>query len=278
MKAGDLGVDTQSPEGEGTPPEGSPAPEGTEGHHSEEGAGSPDAGTPPEGSEAGAEGGEGDKSQERINGLMSKWQTEENAHNETKGKLAQYEKQFGPLEGQSKPFINNQKSNDSRIDPNDPNLPLVLRDGWAPKDMADLQEGIKQAALYGASIGSKQALGTIDSQNQTKVDAEKAVDDFVAEVKTVDTEFDDKAFFKYASDHKFPLNNVGDLRAVYSSYITLRRATKDAATDAIKNKEGRQNPSGKPGSGTGDAGTKMPFTKISKAGSAQDIIHDHFKK
>ncbi|KKM26580.1 hypothetical protein LCGC14_1583340 [marine sediment metagenome] len=60
MKAGDLGVDTQSPEGEGTPPEGSPAPEGTEGHHSEEGAGSPDAGTPPEGSEAGAEGGEGE--------------------------------------------------------------------------------------------------------------------------------------------------------------------------------------------------------------------------
>lgn len=274
MDASKLGVVTPGGEGQGAGTE-------NEGQHSESKAGTGDDTTKSqhqpegEGNNDGAgngEGGEaGDPKDKRINDLMSKWQTEEAGHKKTKSELELYKEKFGSLDGDGKPAPKARKAPD--IDEGDEDLPQALQAGWQPKTMEELQEGLRQAALYGARIAERNITEKTLSAEQARKEAEQQIDDFVAEVKQVDPEFNDKVFFEYATEHGFPVSSVKDLRAVYSSFVSLERAKRGAVETALKNKDARKNPVGKPGSGQGN-GSAVPFSKIQQATSAKDLISD----
>ena len=261
-------------------------------HHShiDEGTGKDGAAKPPvvkqpEGKDGAGKGNEGgaddgqqkDPKDERINNLMSNWQKEEAGHSKTKTKLQQYEEKFGPLDGEGKPAPKAKAKLVPDISDEDPDLPVALKPGWQPKTMDELQEGLRQAAVYGAQLADRNISKRTQSAEQAQKDAEAQLDNFVTEIKAVDPEFDDKVFFQYANEHGFPINSANDLRAIYKSYVSLERAKRSAVEGALKNKDGRRNPVGKPGSGQGDNGG-MPFSKISKASSAKDLVRDLLSK
>jgi hypothetical protein len=219
------------------------------------------------------EAGAGDPKDKRINNLMSKWQGEEASHKKTKTELEQYKEKFGALDGEGKPTSKAKQKIVPEITEDDPDLPDSLKPGWAPKTMADLQEGLKQAALYGAQIADRNISERSQSVEQERKDAEQKINDFVTEIKEVDPEFDEDVFFKYANENDFSINSVKDLRAIYKSFVSLERAKRGAVETALKNKNNRVNPVNKPGSGQPGTGG-VPFSKISKATSAKDLISD----
>jgi len=233
----------------------------------EEGAGAEGAG------EGAGNEGEGDPKDKRINDLMSMWQSEGSDHNKTKTKLQLYEEKFGSLDGEGKPAPTAKPKVVPDISADDADLPDALKPGWSPQTIAELQEGLKQSALYGAQLADKNITQRTQTTEQARVEAEQQLDTFVAEIKKVDTEFDDKVFFQYATEHGFPVSSIRDLRAVYSSYVSLERAKRGAVDQALKNKDGRKNPVGKPGSGQGGNGA-IPFSKIQQSTSAKDLISD----
>jgi len=104
----------------------------------------------------------------------------------------------------------------------DENLPSYKKEGWQPKDFSELSKALEEAEERGV----QRALSTLEQrQAESLAQSQKVkqeVDDFVAEVKKTDKEFDDKDFFSYATKHKFPLKTTGDLRAVYSSYAEIQ--------------------------------------------------------
>lgn len=205
----------------------------------------------------------------RIYDLMSKWQSEEAGHNKTRTKLQLYEEKYGPLDGDGKPDPKAKQRAAPTLPDDDQDMPEALKPGWNPKTMEELQEGLKQAAIYGATLAGRD----VRQEQVTRQEAEQQLDNFVAEIKATDSEFDDKVFFQYATEYGFPVNSVNDLRAVYRSYVALERAKRGAVEIALKNKDQRKNPVNKPGSGTGD-GSGVPFSKISQATSAKDLISD----
>ena len=133
---------------------------------------------------------------------------------------------------------------------------------------------MKQIMVYGAREGEKNALDKIQGDADVRATAQTQVDDFIIEIKGVDKEFDDKAFFAYANKYNFPLNTVTDLRSIYRSYVDTNQAVADAKKEGAGNREGRDGDTvNKPGSGSGE-GKGVPFSKISKARSSSELVHD----
>lgn len=205
---------------------------------------------------------EDDPKDSRINNLMSNWQKAESSHNKTKSELDIYKQKFGDIDTEQPVVV---KDNED--------VPDSFKPDWNPKNIEDVQKGMRESAEYGA----KQALGTIEKSRNDRQEAESAVDYFITEVKTADPEFDDKEFYKYANKHHFPLNNVQDLRSVYSSYYEMQKAIAGAGKTAIENKEKRNDKVNKPGSGEGQ-GSGINYEKIRGAHSATDLISDMLKQ
>lgn len=258
-------------------------------HSEEEGSGTgDDNGQPQESTEESDDGEDSESSEEsedqpeddsnkRVNDLMSKWQREEagspgTKHGETKSKLKQYEDTFGPLPGEGQQAPQQQKGGD--VPQDDSEIPAALKKGWAPKTMEEFQQGLKDVAQYGAKMARKQMQEEQQSTEQARKEAEEKVDNFVAEVKQADPEFDEKSFFKYANDNNFPLKSIQDLRAVYRAYVQLQRAQQTSSTKADKNKAKRKAPVNKPGSGS-PSGGGISYKKIRGYSSVQDLVSDH---
>ena len=292
MKAADLGVATGEEENTESQQEagGGDDKSSDAGQHSDKGHGTGDDSTKTHddnsgedtGSDQGdgtgndqGEGGELDEKDKRINGLMSEWQKEEHAHGETKSELQRYRETFGDLPGEGGKHItkegNKQKSGQGS---DDPSVPDALKPGWAPKDMAELQEGMKQVAAYAAQMGAQQVMSKQDSEKKAREEAEKQTNEFISQVKTADPEFDEKAFFAYANKYSFPLRSVSDLRGVYRAYHDHTKAIASAQKQGAGNRDKRSGDGvNKPGSGAGK-GSGVPFSKIQGAGSATDLVHD----
>lgn len=209
--------------------------------------------------------------------LISKWQgeAEGNGHraDSAEGRLRAYKEAFGELPPKGERAAPRPAEGAGKVAQPGDDVPDALKEGWAPKDMAEFQQGLRDIAQYGAKL-AHQGIG---EQQAAVAEAEKAVNDFVNEVKTVDKEFDENVFFGYAEKYKFPLNSVQDLHAVYHAFVDFNRGVRDAEARGAKGKEDRKTPVGKPGAGSGD-GTHVPFTKISQARSITDLVHDSLHK
>lgn len=213
---------------------------------------------------------------------MSNWQREQagspgTKHGETKSELQRYKETFGELPGEGTPPASRPPAKPAPSTPpspnDDPDAPPALREGWAPKNVQELQQGIREAAEYGAKI----ALKTISQQSQAAQEAEQQVQSFVDEVKGADPDFNETEFFAYATKYRFPLNTIQDLRSVYVNYVDRQREIRTAEARGAKGREQRREPVNVPGAGPG-TGPKVPFSRISKAASAQDLVHDMLRE
>lgn len=211
-----------------------------------------------------------DPKDERINNLMSKWQKEEHQRTVTQTELERYKAQFGELPANGNPPAPRPAAPAVRTPQGADDLPTPLKPGWAPQTMEEFQQGLSEIAQYGA----KMAHQSLQEQSDARAQATQVVDDFVAEIRSADPEFNDKLFFGYADKYKFPVSNIDDLRRVYVAFTDNNRAIREAEARGAKNRDGRTDPIGKPGAGAGGGNGAMPFSKISQAHSAADLIHD----
>lgn len=106
---------------------------------------------------------------------------------------------------------------------------------WKPKDMAELGRAIKMAE----ERGHKRALADLQKMESDRANAKQQVDDFVADIKKTDKDFDEDDFFQYAVKHKFPVDTVKDLEAVYSAYSETQAAAAEGEKRGRKGKAAR---------------------------------------
>ena len=118
-------------------------------------------------------------------------------------RLAEFEKGGKGVKGQETP---------EKAPYEDPN--------WQPKSLSE----IGQAIVHAREAGKREVLAELESRETIAKEAKQQVDDFVADVKKSDKDFDEDDFFQYAVKHKFPINTVGDLRAVHSAYSDTQAA------------------------------------------------------
>ena len=295
MQSTELGV--VSPEEEPnpqaqTPENGGAEEEGTQGApHSDEGQGTGTgaAKTPDEqnsqngtvklkdGQELGAE-----EVDERINGLMSKWQNADNEARTYKEQVEAYQNQFGPLQNGQQPqqqtTPQTQPQQHQQGQPHDEDLPVELQPGWQPKSMEELQQGLKNIYVH----ASQKAVQSIEekqkTEQQARQQAQEQLDSFVSEVKGADPNFNEKDFFGYASKNNFSLNSIDDLRSVYGAYVDRQRAVRQAQKSANENKNARSGiPVSQPG-GQGGDGNGVSYGQIRNAHSAHDLALDMLKR
>ena len=139
------------------------------------------------------------------------------------------------------------KPNESQED-----LPSFLKPGWKPKDFTELGSALKEAVEWGEKRSLK---ASEDKSNQT-IEAKKAVDTFVTEIRKSDKDFDDQEFFQYIERHKIKVDTIDDLKSVYSAYGEANADGKMAERRAILNKVKRAADSvSKPAS----AGAGLPY-------------------
>lgn len=131
-------------------------------------------------------------------------------------------------------------------------LPSFLKPGWKPKDFAELGAALKEAVEW----GEKRSLKAGEEKSAQAIEAKKAVDTFVAEIRKSDKEFDDQEFFQYIQRHKIRVDTVDDLKSVYSAYIEANADGKMAERRTLLNKVKRAEDSvSKPSS----VGGKLPY-------------------
>lgn len=131
-------------------------------------------------------------------------------------------------------------------------LPSFLKDGWKPKDFRELGSALKEAVEW----GEKRSQKATEEKSLQSVEAKKAVDAFVEEVRKSDKEFVDTEFFQYIERHKIKVDTVEDLKSVYSVYSEANADGKLAERTALSNKMKRGADSvSKPSS----AGGKLPY-------------------
>ena len=131
-------------------------------------------------------------------------------------------------------------------------LPSFLKEGWKPKNFAELGSALKEAVEWGEKRSAK---ATEEKTQQTK-EAKEQTDNFVKEVLKSDKDFDQKEFFQYIVRHKIAVNTLDDLKAVYSTYSEANADGKMAERRVIlgKVKRGKDSVS-KPSS----EGEKLPY-------------------
>lgn len=236
--------------------QGAPQPSNNEGT-------APDAGTP----QADGQKPPAEVNQQRVNDLMSKWQSEEAQRVRAEAELKNYQNTYGPLPGQQTGI---QQPAPTQQQQSQPDQPKALQQGWAPQTMEELQNDLRE--LYEA--GRSSAIAHVDQQAQARQEAQSQVDTFIQEVRQADSEFDEKAFYDYANTHKFPVNSVGDLRSVYSSFVELRRSVANAQSSARQNVEQRnQDTVNVPGSG-GNNPSPLGYKRIANASSSMDAVRE----
>ena len=149
-----------------------------------------------------------------------------------------------------------------------------MREGWKPKTVEDIQAAIIEATEF----GKKSVLTELEGRTKAEQQAKQQVDAFITATKSADKEFNDQAFYDYAGEHKFPVNTIDDLKAVYSSFRAIREARKEGAKSAIENKGKRDGtPVHKPGQGAADyKGT--PWSEVKKHGSILEAVHARLGK
>jgi len=156
--------------------------------------------------------------------------------------------------------------------PQEEDLPSYKREGWEPKTMPELAKAIEEAEERGMS----RALGTLEARQAEATKVKQEVDDFVADIKKSDKEFDDQDFFSYAAKHKFPVKTLEDLRAVYSSYDELQKVADNSEEKGRKGKERRRD---KVNSSAGGKDEGINFTDIRVQGkSILDTAMDAFDR
>lgn len=156
------------------------------------------------------------------------------------------------------------------------NAPSYKREGWKPKDYTDLASAIAEAEEHGAKRALEMFKQQQEQSQQEQAQAKQQVDDFVAEVKKSDKDFDQQDFFDYATRHKFPVNTIDDLRAVYSAYSELPKAAKEGEERGRKGRESRQDKVNQPGSGGGKGPDYSDIT--SRGGNILDNALEAFKR
>ena len=131
-------------------------------------------------------------------------------------------------------------------------LPSFLKPGWKPKDFTELGSALKEAVVWGEKRNEKKTEEkTVQSQ-----EAKTAVDDFVAEIRKSDKEFDAQEFFQYIERHKTTINTIDDLKSAHSAYTEANADGKMAERRTLLGKVKRAADSvSKPGS----AGDKLPY-------------------
>jgi len=167
-------------------------------------------------------------------------------------KLSEYEK--------------NIKSNETKQE----DLPPFLKEDWVPEDYNDLRKAIKMAGEWGADT----ALKRLQEMDNRKEEAKIQIDTFITGIKTKNKEFNEDDFYQFAVKHKFPINTIQDLGAVYSAYSDLHltvKATEERLRGA-KDKRGKDTIAGNKG-GT-ETGFSTSYAKIRQAGSAVDAVRD----
>lgn len=155
-----------------------------------------------------------------------------------------------------------------------PEEPFYRKDGWQPKDYNELQKAI----ITAEERGEKKAVEALQKVESQREEAKGRVDSFVEEVKGQDKEFDEDDFFKYVQGHKFSVNSMEDLKAVYSAYKEVREAGIKGEENARKNILER----GKEAIAGPKAGKGTPFSvgsqEIRKSGSAYEAVMDAYNK
>jgi len=154
--------------------------------------------------------------------------------------------------------------------------PDFLKKGWKPKTFEELGQALNQAV----ELGAKKAQDALASHEAKAVEVKQQVDGFVAEIKKVDKDFDDQDFFQYVQRHGFGsrVNNIDDLKSLYSMYSEANLDGKLAERRALINKAKRSGDSvSKPGS----TGASLPYDANalrSKGGSIIDVAREAFGK
>jgi len=209
----------------------------------------------------------------RVREMMSNWHKEQDARSTAENELAQYKQQYGPLGAGQHPA--QRPGHEAPPVQDTSKLPPSMREGWNPQTLEELQQAMKEEREYTAEqirLGIQQEQKHLAEARQQ---AKEQVDGLMDQIRSVDPQFDEKAFFTYAATHNFPVKTVQDLRSVYSAYFEQRQATVTATKNAIKNKQDRNAPVNVPGGGKSEQ--SVPFSKISGAHSSRDLVHDMLK-
>lgn len=155
-----------------------------------------------------------------------------------------------------------------------PEEPWYLKKGWKPADYDDLQAALKDVR----ESGNKAAIKTVEQAEANKATAAKQLDDFVAEVKKGDKEFDEDDFFEFAQRHKFPITSLESLRSIYSSYKEVRDAGGEGAEKAKKDLLKRKGETISGPKGGGKGGYHVPMKELRKSGSAVEAVQRALEK
>ena len=187
--------------------------------------------------------------QKRINDLMSMWQKAD----------ARADKLEQQIKGQ---------------EPSQQEEPSYRKEGWEPQDYGELRKAI----ITAEERGEKKALEVLEQREQKQQQAKEQIDNFVAETKGTDKEFNETDFFKYTQEHSFKVNTIDELKSVYSAYKEVRNARIQGEQNAAKNIQKRkQDVVSGPKSGEGTP-YSVPSDKIRGSGSAYDAVMDAYHK
>ena len=151
--------------------------------------------------------------------------------------------------------------------------PAFMKPDWKPNSYQDLAQAIKTAA----EMGEKNALAKLEAQREAQEKAKGELDGFIGEIKKSDKEFSEDDFYKYAKKHNFPINNVSDLKSIYSSYKEVAAARLKGETDANKNKDKRFNTgTGAPKGGKSEGG--LTYKQIQSSHGVLDAVSKYLGK
>ncbi len=148
--------------------------------------------------------------------------------------------------------------------------PFYMVEGWQPKSYEELQK----ALVLATQIGEKKAIARLEEMQTRQEEAKTIVDNFVAETKKSDREFDEDDFFTYVQRHKIPIKETSDLSSAYSQYKEVRdtkaklpRVPEKKPADGV----------GAPADGKG-TGFHVPMSQLRASGSVQDAAADALSK
>lgn len=147
--------------------------------------------------------------------------------------------------------------------------PFYEKEGWQPKDYGELQK----ALIHARESGKKEAIRALEEMEEKRVRAKQEIDNFVAEVKSKDKEFDQQDFFDYAARHDFEIKGKKGLESVYSSYKEAREGASKTKEAGDKKKDTVSGPKG-----GGKTEFSMPMSDIRKSGSAYEAAMDALQK
>lgn len=155
----------------------------------------------------------------------------------------------------------------------DENVPKFMQKGWKPASYEELQEALVQSK----ELGIKEAVKILeDKQNQSK-QLETQVNDFFAEIKSKDKDFNEQDFSNFVLKHSKDKEDVSvsDLKVFYSVFKDIGEAKKLGEENALKNKDGRNE---KINSNQGEGGSKIDLSDLRSSGDLRDIARSAYER